>query len=142
MPFLTEVASTFQSQAASVGVTINVQVAANMPLVDIDPRRLRQVLTNLLTNDLRYSPAGGSIRLAGESDGENILLSIQDDGPGISPEDLPHVFERFYKSADSGGMGLGLAIAKHIVEAHGGSITAENAPDRGTIFRIKLPMTG
>jgi signal transduction histidine kinase len=140
LPFLREVTSVFQSQAASAGVTITVEVAGDLPLLEIDPSRMRQVLANLLANDLRYSPAGGTIRLTGDTDGKNIVLVIQDDGPGIPPDDLPHVFERFYKSTDSGGMGLGLAIAKHLVEAHGGIITAENAPDKGTIFRILLPL--
>jgi signal transduction histidine kinase len=141
LSFLSDVTSVFHAQAASAGVTIAVNVAGNLPLLEIDPSRMRQVLANLLANDLRYSPAGGTIRLTGETDTKNILIIVQDDGPGIPPEDLQHVFERFYKSTDSGGMGLGLAIAKHLVEAHGGSLTAENAPDRGTIFRILLPIT-
>jgi signal transduction histidine kinase len=140
VPFLGEITSVFQSQAASAGVTITVEAAGNLPLVELDPSRMRQVLANLLANDLRYSPAGGTIRLTGEVEGKNILLTVQDDGPGIPPADLEHIFERFYKSTDSGGMGLGLAIAKHLVEAHGGSLTAENAPVRGTIFRILLPL--
>jgi two-component system sensor histidine kinase BaeS len=141
LPFLRDVTSVFQSQATSAGVTITVNAVGNLPLLEIDPSRMRQVLANLLANDLRYSPASGTIRLTCEIDGKNILLAIQDDGPGIPPDDLQHVFERFYKSTDSGGMGLGLAIAKHLVEAHGGSITVENAPVRGTIFRILLPIT-
>jgi two-component system, OmpR family, sensor histidine kinase BaeS len=138
--FLREVTSVFQSQASAAGVTISVDVADDLPLLEIDPARMRQVLANLLANDLRYSPAGSTIRLTGESDGKNVSITVQDDGPGIPPEDLEHIFERFYKSTDSGGMGLGLAIAKHLVEAHGGSISAENASERGTIFRIRLPL--
>ena len=141
LPFLREVISAFQAQAASAGVTITVDAASTLPLIEIDPSRMRQVLANLLTNDLRYSPAGGTIRLTCEIDGNDCLIAVQDDGPGIPADDLQHVFERFYKSTDSGGMGLGLAIAKHLVEAHGGSLTAENAPGRGTIFRILLPIT-
>ncbi|HSB67631.1 MAG TPA: HAMP domain-containing sensor histidine kinase [Anaerolineales bacterium] len=141
LPYLHEVASVFQSQAATSGVTIRIDAADNLPLVDIDPPRMRQVLSNLLANDLRYSPAGGTIHLSCETDGHSLLLTIQDEGPGIPADDLQHVFERFYKSTDSGGMGLGLAIAKHLVEAHGGHITAENAPTRGTIFRISLPLS-
>lgn len=141
LPFLREVTSVFQSQATAAGVTITVNAAVNLPLLEIDPGRMRQVLANLLTNDLRYTPAGGTISLMCELDGINILIAVRDDGPGIPPEDLQHIFERFYKSTDSGGMGLGLAIAKHLVEAHGGRITAENAPDKGTIFRILLPFT-
>jgi signal transduction histidine kinase len=139
--FLRDVTSVFQSQAASNGITIKLEVAENLPLLEIDPGRMRQVLSNLLANDLRYSPVGGKINLSCETRGNNVLISLQDDGPGIPPDDLMHVFERFYKSADSGGMGLGLAIAKHLVEAHGGSITAENAPSRGTIFQILLPVS-
>ncbi|OGO25610.1 MAG: hypothetical protein A2136_11145 [Chloroflexi bacterium RBG_16_54_11] len=141
LPFLRDITNVFQAQASSAGVTITVNMATDLPLVEIDPSRMRQVFANLLANDLRYSPAGSTIWLTGESDGKNILLAVQDDGPGVSPDDLPHIFERFYKSTDSGGMGLGLAIAKHLVEAHGGSLTAENAPVRGTIFRISLPIT-
>jgi two-component system sensor histidine kinase BaeS len=122
-------------------VKITINVASNLPLAEIDPTRMRQVLANLLANALRYSPASGTISLTGETDGKNILITVQDDGPGIPPDDLAHIFERFYKSTDSGGMGLGLAIAKHLVEAHSGSITAENAPVRGTIMRISLPLT-
>lgn len=140
-PFLREVAGTFQPQALAAGVTISVDAAEGLPVLEIDPSRIRQVLANLLTNALHYSPAGGSIRLAAASNGDTVAFTVQDDGPGISPEDLPHVFERFYKSTDSGGMGLGLAIAKHLVEAHDGSITAENGPARGTIIRIALPLT-
>jgi signal transduction histidine kinase len=99
------------------------------------------VLSNLLANSLRYSPPGSAIRFTCDLDGKNFLLTMQDDGPGIPSADLPHIFERFYKSADSGGMGLGLAIARHLVEAHGGSISAENAPAGGTFFRISLPAT-
>ncbi len=139
--FLREVTSLFQAQAAAAGVTITVSAAGSLPLLEIDPSRMRQVLANLLANDLRYSPAGSTIRLTCSIDGANILITMQDEGPGIPPDDLEHIFERFYKSTDSGGMGLGLAIAKHLVEAHGGSITAENAPTRGAIFRILLPIT-
>ena len=141
-PFLHEVVGVFQSQAATAGVAINLNVAENLPILEIDPSRMRQVLSNLLANDLRYSPPGSQISLTCVTQGNILQIDVQDEGPGIPPADLDHVFERFYKSADSGGMGLGLAIAKHLVEAHGGSITAANAPMRGTLFRISLPITG
>jgi two-component system sensor histidine kinase BaeS len=68
-----------------------------------------------------------------------VVVEVQDTGAGIAPEDLPHVFERFYRSTDSGGMGLGLAIAKHLVEAHGGTLTAASGAGRGTTMRMALP---
>ncbi len=140
LPYLRDIVAIFQAQADQAGVTILLDVPADLPLVEIDPGRMRQVIINLLANDLRYSPVGGTIRLSGALGGASLIVNVQDDGPGIPAEDLPHIFERFYKSADSGGMGLGLAIAKQLVEAHGGSLTAENAPGKGTIFRITLPL--
>jgi two-component system, OmpR family, sensor histidine kinase BaeS len=142
LPFLRDTVHIFQHQAATAGVSIRVDGADDLPAIEIDPGRMRQVLSNLLANALRYSPAGGMIRVKCELLEGSFVLAVQDDGPGIPPEDLAHVFERFYRSTDSGGMGLGLAIAKHLVEAHGGSITAENAPERGTLMRIFLPVTG
>ncbi len=140
VPFLHDIVGMFQSQAENAGVAIIIDVPDSLPAVDIDPSRMRQVIINLLANDLRYSPAGGTIRLAGELDGTQVVLSVQDDGPGIAEGDLPHIFERFYKSTDSGGMGLGLAIAKRLVEAQGGSLGAKNAPDKGTIFSLTIPV--
>jgi two-component system OmpR family sensor kinase/two-component system sensor histidine kinase BaeS len=140
MPYLRDTADGFQPQAESAGVSITVDAPADLPLVEIDPGRMHQVLANLLNNALRYSPAGGRIALRCERDDGKALISIQDDGPGIPETDLQKIFDRFYKSADSGGMGLGLAIAKHLVSAHGGSIWAENAPERGTIMHISLPL--
>jgi two-component system sensor histidine kinase BaeS len=137
--FLHEVTSVFQSQAAAGGVTLAVDVDSSLPMVEVDPPRMRQVLSNLLGNSLRYSPAGSEIRLTGTMEAEQLVLAVQDEGPGIAGEDLDHVFERFYKSTDSGGMGLGLAIVKKLVEAHGGQISVENGPTRGSIFRISLP---
>ncbi len=141
LPFLQDVTGVFQAQAAAAGVSLRIEAASSLPVVEIDPARMRQVLSNLLANDLRYTPAGGTISLSCSTEGNELRIAVQDEGPGIPQADLGHVFERFYKSTDSGGMGLGLAIARHLVEAHGGRITAENAPVRGTLFRIVLPIT-
>lgn len=128
-----ETASVFRPRALAAGIQLQVDAASAAPL-EADPARIREVLSNLLTNALHYTPAGGRIRL--HYDGGTI--SVEDDGPGIAAADLPHVFERFYKAGDSGGMGLGLSIAKYLVEAHGGEIRAESTPGRGTKISFTL----
>lgn len=139
----------FQSQADAAGVKLTVETPdeTNQPQetrfianLELDPVRMRQVLSNLVANALRYTPAGGYVHVKCGSVQDQALLEVTDDGPGIAPEDLPHVFERFYKSTDSGGMGLGLAIARHLVSAHGGSIEAHSASGQGTTIRILLPV--
>lgn len=110
---------------------------------NIDPQRVREVLTNLLSNALRYAPRGGEIHVrlteAGSGSERNVTISVEDNGPGIEFTELPHVFERFYKSSDSGGMGLGLSIAKYLVEAHHGKIWAESEVGKGTTISFSLP---
>jgi signal transduction histidine kinase len=108
--------------------------------MDLDPWRIRQVFSNLIANALRYTPSGGSITVRYKQAEGKAYLEVKDSGPGIPPEELPHVFERFYKSADSGGMGLGLAIARHLVEAHAGTISVESPPGQGTSMQIVLPI--
>jgi len=138
-----ETASAFQSQADAAEVKINLSLNAITRLLEIDPERIRQVLTNLLSNALRYSPRGSSIQIdlteSASSMERRVVISVEDSGPGIASEDLPHVFDRFYKSSDSRGMGLGLSIAKYIIEAHGGEIKAESAEGRGTKIWFSLP---
>jgi len=110
---------------------------------NIDPQRVREVLTNLLSNTFRYAPRGGkvSVRLAETDSGieRNVTISVEDNGPGIEAADLAHIFDRFYKSSDSGGMGLGLSIAKYLIEAHGGKIWAESEVGKGTKISISVP---
>jgi signal transduction histidine kinase len=110
---------------------------------NVDPQRVREVLNNLLSNALRYSPLGGQVQVrlteAGTGPERRATISIQDHGPGIEPELLSHVFDRFYKSSDSGGMGLGLSIAKYLVEAHGGNIWVDSELDKGTKISFRLP---
>jgi len=116
----------------------------NIEDANIDPQRIREVLTNLLSNALRYTPRGGEIKIqltqAAAGDEGNVVISVKDSGPGIEPHILPHVFERFYKSSDSGGMGLGLSIAKYLVEAHNGKIWAESEEGTGTKISFALPL--
>lgn len=130
----------FQAQAGAQAVHISVDIAANTPALNVDPGRIRQVLANLLTNALRYTPSGGSVRLRCGVVDDRVVIKVEDSGAGIASEDLAHVFERFYRSSDSGGMGLGLAIAKHLVESHGGTLTAISGPGRGTTMEIALPI--
>jgi len=132
-----ETAAAFRPQAEAQGVALDLALAPDLPLLEVDPERIRQVLSNLLSNALRYTPQGGRIELAARP---GVELTVRDSGAGIPPDELPHVFERFYKSRDSGGMGLGLAIARRLVELHGGTIAVESAPGQGTTMRVHLPV--
>jgi signal transduction histidine kinase len=107
--------------------------------LNADPERIRQVLSNLISNAVRYSPAGSIVRVSLSSDHLGVRASVSDSGPGISASDLPHIFDRYYKSADSRGMGLGLSIARYIVEAHGGEIKAASGPGKGAEISFFLP---
>jgi two-component system sensor histidine kinase BaeS len=135
-----EVAASFDALAAAAGVRLRVDMSDDLPLVELDPLRIRQVLGNLVANALRYAPVGTEVLLCGERDASSIALSVVDHGPGIEPEVLPYVFDRFTKSAESRGSGLGLAIARRLVEAHGGTIRAERPADGGTAIRFELPL--
>lgn len=135
-----ETAAAFDKQAGVASVTLTLDTSPDLPWLNLDPGRIRQVLSNLLANALRYTPAGGTISVRHRQADGQAVLAVQDSGPGIPADELPHVFERFYKSTDSGGMGLGLAIARHLVEAHGGTIRAESAPGQGTTVQVTLPV--
>jgi signal transduction histidine kinase len=134
-----DAAAAFRARADRSGVGLDCRAAGPIPEVDVDPVRIGEVLANLLTNAIRHTPRGGSVRVLVEPDPGGVAFSVSDTGPGIDARDLPHVFDRFVKSADSGGAGLGLAIARSLVEAHGGRITAESAPGQGTVMRFVLP---
>ncbi len=144
---LDQARATFEPQAGQKGVALEIQVEARLPAVRVDEIRMTQVLENLISNALRYTPAGGRITLSAAAQGDQVRLSVEDTGPGIPPEHLPHVFDRFYRadesrSGDDGESGLGLAIAKAIVEAHGGALTAENRTGGGARFSLTLPARG
>jgi len=136
---LSETAASFRAQADAAGVTLSVDVPSDLPLLDLDPERMRQVLSNLIANALRYTPPGGTIGVRARGGDPLVTVSVSDTGAGIPADDLPHVFDRFYKSGDSRGTGLGLAIAKNLVAAHGGEIAAQSAPGRGTTLQFTLP---
>jgi PAS domain S-box-containing protein len=138
---LQEVDETFGLKARQRGLGWAVEKAAAMGSVQADLSRLRQVLSNLLENALRFTSAGGHVRLRAERQGEEIVFCVADTGCGIAEADLPHLFDRFYQSRTtrSGGVGLGLTIARGLVEAHGGRIWAESQQGRGSTFRFTLP---
>ena len=135
-----EVIAAFRTQAESGGVDLRAEVPDDVPLAEIDPLRVREVLINLTANALRHTPPGGEVRIAAAAAAGSLRFSVADTGTGIAPVDLPHVFERFYKTADSTGSGLGLAIARNLVLAHGGEIVAESTAGRGTTIRFTLPL--
>jgi two-component system OmpR family sensor kinase/two-component system sensor histidine kinase BaeS len=135
----------FEPVAEDKGIDLSVQIAALLPLIEADPDRLAQVLRNLLSNALRHTPAGGQIAVSAGLDRTRIFVSVTDTGAGIAPEDLEHVFDRFWRadpsrSREQGGSGLGLAIAKSLIEAHGGRIRVESTPGRGATFTFELPI--
>lgn len=140
-----QVSEGLQDQAREKGVTLRTEVDDGLPAVHADEQRIAQVLLNLLSNALRHTPAGGAITLAAEARDGRVLVRVRDTGTGIPPEDLPHVFERFYRADRSrarstGGTGLGLTIAKQIVEAHGGEIWAQSWLGAGSTFGFSLPV--
>jgi len=137
-----DVAASFRAQSASGGIALEVDVPKDMPLLEIDPVRIREVLANLTDNSLRHTAPGGLVRISALLDepGRRVTVSVTDNGAGIAPGDLPYIFDRFYKSRDSRGSGLGLAIAKNLVAAHGGEIHAESALRVGTTIRFSLPL--
>ena len=136
-----EVVRSFQGSAGTAGVTVTAEVPADLPILDVDPVRIREVLTNLVANGVRHTPSGGTVRVRGEVAGERVVLRVIDTGSGIDPDLLPHVFDRFAKGSGSTGSGLGLAIARHLVSGHGGELVVESTGNTGTTFRVSLPVT-
>ena len=142
-----DVVRSFEPAATTAGVTLSAAVDGDLPIVVVDPVRIREVLANLVANALRHTPAGGRITVVGAvEDGRWLRLEVRDTGSGIDRDLLPHVFERFAKGDHSVGSGLGLAIARGLVVAHGGEIRAVSPtgepPDGGTSVIVRVPLTG
>jgi signal transduction histidine kinase len=137
---LREVASGHGPQADAAGVELEVRVADDLPITELDPARIRQVVGNLLANALRYAPSRGRVTLRADRVAQAIAVEVADNGPGIAPELIGRIFERFYRSPDSQGSGLGLPIARSLVMAHGGEISATSEPGSGTRIRFTLPL--
>jgi two-component system sensor histidine kinase BaeS len=138
---LGEVYASYQAEVTRTGVGLDLLTPDDLPILDVDPVRIREVLTNLVGNAFRATPAGGSITLTGSAagGGGGVVFTVADTGAGIEPELLPHVFDRFAKGRDSRGSGLGLAIARDLVAAHGGTIEVRSEPGRGARFEVRLP---
>ena len=141
-----EVAAAHRHEAEAAGVALMVDRRWRGDTAQFDPVRIREVLSNLVANALRYTPAGGRITIAvggpGAPAGGTVVFSVADTGPGIPADRLATAFDRFSKSPDSRGAGLGLAIAKGLVDAHGGTISVASAPPRGATFTFVLPAGG
>ncbi|MBT2422431.1 HAMP domain-containing histidine kinase [Streptomyces sp. ISL-22] len=140
---LAQVAAAHRVAADAAEVTLRTTVDGT-PCLDADPVRMRQALGNLVSNALRHTPAGGTVTLSARRDGDDVLLEVTDTGTGIAPEDLPHVFDRFWRAEKSrsrrtGGSGLGLPIVRHLVAAHGGTARAVTEPGTGSVFTLRLP---
>lgn len=134
-----------RQQAAADKLTIRPVVADDAGAIRADPDALDELLASILDNAVRYTPAGGSVTVEADGTAHEVRVAVRDTGPGISPEDLDHIFEPFYRGkAQKGipGTGLGLPIAKRIAEAHGGRIEVATAPGEGARFRIFLPRSG
>jgi two-component system, OmpR family, sensor histidine kinase BaeS len=110
-------------------------------MLELDQARMHQVIGNLLANALRFTPASGEVVVRAIPAVNGVEITVSDTGSGIAPDVLPRIFDRFFRSGDSGGSGLGLPIARSLVEAHGGSIEAESAAGGGTTVRVQLPAT-
>lgn len=142
---LRNVAARYAHQAEQKGVGLQVEVGSELPDVEVDQGRMEQVLSNLVSNALRYTPAQGQITLSAHQKSSDLLvLQVQDTGVGIAPEDVERIFDRFYKvdasrTAENGESGLGLAIARSLVLMHNGRISVESVGGSGSTFRIELP---
>lgn len=138
-----DVADRLTPQAERQQVSLSIELFANLPAVEADSERIRQVIVNLVHNAIKFNHPGGKVKIFTNSNREWVTVSVSDTGIGISREDLLHIFERFFKadkSRSTSGTGLGLAIAKHLVEAHGGKIRAESEEGKGSTFSFSLPL--
>ncbi|MGN6564715.1 MAG: sensor histidine kinase [Thermomicrobiales bacterium] len=144
-PLLYDLADDVYPLAHAAGLDLRLAVPAHLPPLAGDPAQLRIVARNLLDNAIKYSPAGGALMLSAGATGKMVWLVVADTGAGIPAESLPHLFERFYRvdkarARHQGGVGLGLALVRAIVQAHGGSVAVESAPGAGSAFTVRLPV--
>jgi two-component system sensor histidine kinase BaeS len=145
LTLLERAASAHAAQAQGQSVALQVEVEQGLPEIEVDSDRMAQVLDNLVGNALRYTPAGGEIVLSATQQPGSLYIHVRDNGAGIDPGELPHIFDRFYRGdrarhQKEGESGLGLAIARSLVQAHGGGIAATSELGAGTTFSIQLPV--
>jgi heavy metal sensor kinase len=150
---LRELVADVSETAGMLGESAEVRVTTDIPAgpvrLAVDRHRIRELLLNLVTNAIKYTPAGGTVGLSLSEAADAVTLGVSDSGIGIAPGDLPHIFDRFWRAdparsrtGERAGTGLGLAITKWIAEAHGGTITVQSRPGRGTLFTVRLPRNG
>ncbi len=136
-----EVVNSFSPEAKKSDISISLVTPPELPLVSVDPLRIREILSNLISNAIHHTLTGGSVSVRVESSEQQIIFNITDTGSGIAQHELPKIFDRFYKGSASRGSGLGLTIARNLVNAHGGEIRAESQPGKGATFVFTLPIT-
>ena len=142
-----EVVDAMQAQALRREVRLAIEISGEPPALPLDGARIERAVANLVRNALEHTPAGGEIRVSIAADGEGVRLSVADGGNGVAADDLPHIWDRFYRGEKSrrrstggaDGAGLGLAIVRGIVEAHGGTVAARSEPGAGAVFTFHLP---
>jgi len=135
-----DTAASFAAEAADRHIRLDVDAAATIPLLEIDPVRIREVLTNLISNALRHTPEHGRVSVTASTQSSGVVVRVSDTGHGIPADQLPRIFDRFYKGHGSRGSGLGLTIARNLVVAHGGEIHAESVEGTGTTMMFTLPL--
>ncbi|HEY6567970.1 MAG TPA: ATP-binding protein [Actinomycetota bacterium] len=145
-PVVRQVLSEIDMASGDRHVELTSEVPEDLPVIEADRERVHQVLFNLVDNAMRFTPDGGRVRIEAHRENGSVLISVSDSGVGISEEDLPRLFERFYRvdqsrSREDGGTGIGLAIARSVVEAHGGTISAASELGEGSVFTFDLPIT-
>jgi two-component system phosphate regulon sensor histidine kinase PhoR len=141
-PLLSEAAERLRPQAERKQIALDVDLAQDLGEAIVDGERIERAVLNLLNNAIKFTPQGGKVSLNGWRNADHVIVQVRDTGEGIAPLDLPRIFERFYKSdlsRASRGSGLGLALVKHTVEAHGGTVSVESEQYQGSVFRLTIP---
>jgi signal transduction histidine kinase len=145
VPVFRQLVESHQPAARAKGVVLISQIGVDALPMEVDAQRIEQVVGNLVTNAVKFTPAGGRVAISLERVGGRARIVVSDTGPGIAADLLPHIFEPFRQGADAhayGGLGLGLAIVKHLVTLHGGTVDVEHGPNRGATFVVELPIAG